>query len=68
LPELPITRVVPAAAGAQTETVARIAAEHMAKALGRPVVVEYIAGAGGAIAATKAGDWQRGNENGRNDA
>ena len=39
-PERPITLVVPAAAGGQTDAIARIVAAHMAKTLGQPIVVE----------------------------
>jgi tripartite-type tricarboxylate transporter receptor subunit TctC len=52
-PERQITLVVPAAAGGQTDAIARIVAAHMAKTLGQPVVIENVAGAGGTIAATR---------------
>ena len=50
-PERTITIVVPYAAGGTADSVARIAAEWLAKALKRSVVVEHRTGAGGAIAA-----------------
>jgi tripartite-type tricarboxylate transporter receptor subunit TctC len=52
-PERPITLVVPAAAGGQTDVIARIVAAHMAKTLGQPIVVENVAGGGGTIAAAR---------------
>src|SRR5262245_29768733 len=52
-PERQITLVVPAAAGGQTDAIARIVAAHMAKTLGQPIVVENVAGGGGPIAATR---------------
>jgi tripartite-type tricarboxylate transporter receptor subunit TctC len=48
-PSRPVTFVVPAAAGGPTDVLARILAEGMAKQLGRPVVVENVAGAGGTL-------------------
>jgi tripartite-type tricarboxylate transporter receptor subunit TctC len=52
-PERPITLAVPAAAGGQTDAIARIVAAHMAKTLGQPIVVENVAGGGGTIAAAR---------------
>lgn len=43
--------VVPFAAGSATDALARILGEHVSKSLGRPVVVENLAGASGVIAA-----------------
>ncbi len=43
--------VVPFAAGSATDAVARILGEHVSRNLGRPVVVENLAGASGVIAA-----------------
>ena len=51
-PELPITLVVPFAAGSGTDTVARIVAQQLASRLGQGVVVENRAGANGSVAAT----------------
>ncbi len=49
-PTRPVTVIVPFAAGGPTDTIARIMGERMGRALGQPVVVENIAGAGGTIA------------------
>ena len=46
-PEKQITMIVPFAAGGPTDTIARIVTEHMQKALGKPIIVENVAGAGG---------------------
>lgn len=43
--------IVPFAAGSATDALARILGEHVSKSLGRPVVVENLAGASGVIAA-----------------
>jgi len=43
--------VVPFAAGSATDALARILGEHVSRNLGRPVVVENLAGASGVIAA-----------------
>jgi tripartite-type tricarboxylate transporter receptor subunit TctC len=48
-PSRPITLVVPYPAGGPTDTIARILADRMKDALGQPVVIENIGGAGGAI-------------------
>ena len=50
-PEKPIRLIAPSAAGAPPDVYARAMADHMAKALGQPVVVENIPAAGGMIAA-----------------
>jgi tripartite-type tricarboxylate transporter receptor subunit TctC len=52
-PSRPITVVVPFAAGGPTDTIARIMAERMGRALGQPVIAENVAGAGGSIAVNK---------------
>ena len=52
-PTRPITAVVPYAAGGNTDTMARIASERLTAVLGQPVVVENVAGASGAIGATR---------------
>jgi tripartite-type tricarboxylate transporter receptor subunit TctC len=49
-PERPITFVVAFAAGGFNDVIARIVADHMAKTLGRPLIVENDAGAGGTTA------------------
>ncbi|MGZ5182009.1 MAG: tripartite tricarboxylate transporter substrate binding protein BugD [Ramlibacter sp.] len=52
-PERPVTMVVPFAAGGPTDVVARMIAIPMGRALGQPVTIENVVGAGGTIAATK---------------
>ena len=49
-PTKPITLIVPAAAGGPTDTVSRLIAESMSRALGQTVVIENVGGAGGTIA------------------
>jgi tripartite-type tricarboxylate transporter receptor subunit TctC len=51
-PSQPIRLVVSQAAGSNTDVVARLMAEPMARKLGQPVVVENRAGANGVIATT----------------
>lgn len=46
-PSRAITMVVPFAAGGATDVIARIVAEGMSRALGQPIVIENVAGAGG---------------------
>jgi tripartite-type tricarboxylate transporter receptor subunit TctC len=46
----PVTLVVPYAAGGGTDTVARLISEHMARSLGRSVIIENQVGGGGTIA------------------
>jgi len=48
-PSRPVTIVVPVSAGGPTDTIARVLAESMRDALGQPVVVENVTGAGGNI-------------------
>ncbi|MFM7346486.1 MAG: tripartite tricarboxylate transporter substrate-binding protein [Tagaea sp.] len=50
--------VVPFAAGGPTDVVARIVAEHMSRTLGRPVIVENVAGAGGTTGAGRVAQAQ----------
>ncbi|WP_433361156.1 tripartite tricarboxylate transporter substrate-binding protein [Actinoplanes sp. CA-142083] len=50
-PEENITFVVPFSAGGPTDTVTRMIAEPMAKALGGKIVVQNVEGAGGTVAA-----------------
>jgi tripartite-type tricarboxylate transporter receptor subunit TctC len=45
-----VTLVVPYAAGGGTDTVARLISEHMARSLGRSVIIENQVGGGGTIA------------------
>ena len=46
-PDQPIKMIVPFAAGGTTDVVARIVAERLGARLGRPVIIENVAGAGG---------------------
>lgn len=48
-PSRPIKMIVPFAAGGGTDIMARLAATHMGKTLGQPMVVDNRAGAGGSI-------------------
>jgi tripartite-type tricarboxylate transporter receptor subunit TctC len=50
-PLRPVTMVVPFTAGTTSDVVARTLGEHLAKAIGQPVVVENRGGAGGNIGA-----------------
>ena len=50
-PNRPITFVVPFSAGGPTDTVTRLIAEPMSKALGQQIVVQNVTGAGGTLAA-----------------
>jgi tripartite-type tricarboxylate transporter receptor subunit TctC len=52
-PSRTITIVVPFAAGGPTDTVTRLVAQSMSKTLGRSVIVENTAGAGGTIGVEK---------------
>jgi tripartite-type tricarboxylate transporter receptor subunit TctC len=52
-PSQPIKLVLPFSAGGQSDVIARIAAERLTSALGQPVIVDNVAGAGGMIAAAK---------------
>src|ERR1700687_426129 len=52
-PTRTITIVVPFAAGGPTDTVTRLVAQSMSKALGQSVIVENVAGAGGTIGVEK---------------
>ena len=53
-PNRPITMLVPFPPGGATDTIARMIQDPMQKALGQPIVIENIGGAGGMIAAAKA--------------
>jgi tripartite-type tricarboxylate transporter receptor subunit TctC len=52
-PAKSITLIVPFSAGGPTDTIARIIAQRMTKALGQTVVVENVTGAGGTIGGAK---------------
>lgn len=52
-PDRPITMVVPFSPGGPTDTVARVTAEAMSRALGQQVVVQNVPGAGGTIGSTQ---------------
>ena len=49
-PDQPVKVVVPFAAGGFMDTVARVATERLGRSLGRPLIIENRAGAGGKIA------------------
>ncbi|MCE4223514.1 tripartite tricarboxylate transporter substrate binding protein BugD [Methylobacterium sp. C25] len=53
-PDRPIALVVPFAAGGPTDTIARIIAPSMAKALGQTIRIENISGGGGTTGITEA--------------
>src|SRR5271167_713384 len=53
-PNRPITMIVPFPPGGATDAIARIIQDPMQKALGQPIVIEDIGGAGGMIGAAKA--------------
>jgi tripartite-type tricarboxylate transporter receptor subunit TctC len=48
-PSRPMTIVVPFAAGGPTDVLARVLGEHIRAALGQPVLIENVTGAGGSI-------------------
>jgi tripartite-type tricarboxylate transporter receptor subunit TctC len=50
-PSRNIKFIVPFQAGSATDTLARILGEHVSRTLGRPVIVENMAGASGVLAA-----------------
>lgn len=53
-PSRPISMIVPFAAGGTSDVIARVVAEQMSAALGQPVVIENVAGAGGSLALARA--------------
>lgn len=53
-PDRPITVIVPYAPGGNTDVVARIVLDHVAKTLGQAVVIENVGGAGGTTGSTRA--------------
>src|SRR3546814_13396765 len=48
-PARAVTVVVPFSAGGNNDTIARIAADHLSKELGQPVVIENGGGGGGSV-------------------
>lgn len=52
-PSKSLTLMVPFAAGGSTDLVSRLTADGLSKALGQPVIVENVTGAGGTIASAK---------------
>jgi len=52
-PSRPVTMIVPFPAGGPSDTLARILSERMRVALGQPVIIENVAGAGASIGATR---------------
>src|SRR6478672_7140675 len=53
-PARPITLIVPFAAGGAADAIGRIMADGISKHAGQPVIVENIAGAGGATGSARA--------------
>ena len=53
LPKGPITLIVPFAAGGATDVVSRLIGQKLAERIGRTVIIENVAGGGGAIGAAK---------------
>lgn len=53
-PERPVTLIIPFAAGGITDLLARITAERLSDAFGKPFVVENVVGAAGTLATSKA--------------
>src|SRR5215468_3877791 len=53
-PSRPLTLVVPWAAGGGTDVMGRIMARRMSEILGKQVIVENIAGAGGMVGSARA--------------
>lgn len=53
-PSRPITVIVPFGAGGATDVIMRTVGEQMGRILGRPIVIENVPGAGGAVGAMRA--------------
>jgi tripartite-type tricarboxylate transporter receptor subunit TctC len=53
-PTKPVTIIVPFAAGGPTDSLARAVSDRMRQALGQPVIIENVTGAGGTIGVTRA--------------
>jgi tripartite-type tricarboxylate transporter receptor subunit TctC len=52
-PNKPITLIIPFAAGGPTDVVARLISEPFSKALGQPVIIENVVGAGGTTGSSR---------------
>ena len=52
-PTRPVTILVPFAAGGPTDTIARVMGERIRAAIGQPVIIENVSGAGGSIGVTR---------------
>ena len=53
-PALPVTIIVPFAAGGATDVAARVIGEHMTRTLGQQFVIENVPGAGGTTGSARA--------------
>src|SRR5690349_756913 len=53
-PARPILLIVPFPPGGSTDVAARLAAEHMSRTLGQPIVIQNLSGAGGTVGSTRA--------------
>jgi tripartite-type tricarboxylate transporter receptor subunit TctC len=53
-PDHAVTLIVPFPPGGPNDVLGRIVADHMARALGQPIILENIAGAGGTIGSSRA--------------
>lgn len=53
-PSKPITMIVPFAAGGSSDVIARLVGDEMGRVLGQRIIMENMAGAGGATALTRA--------------
>jgi tripartite-type tricarboxylate transporter receptor subunit TctC len=53
-PTRPITMIVPFPPGASTDAIARVLADRMRRALGQPIIIENVSGAGGSIGTGRA--------------
>ncbi len=53
-PTHPITVIVPFAAGAPVDSVGRLVAERMGRALGQPIIMENVSGAAGSLGVARA--------------